>query len=238
MTWLKLTSEALYLMEGGSSKAKDEVKVDKIDADTLALDVPLDWMRASDSPGQMIIALKAGTPPSSSAISTSSWKDFYAGLDLNGSQIPRKGLSNPTLGSTLGVNQEPFGNIVQFDGLDFVQGKVSWFGGPQDDGVADDETGSLTGENLKKLPENDYYCAMRWSFSPNGTRFWANQRILVINPLNQKAVIVRAIDWGPNTSTKRILDLSPKALEDLSAETDDDLLVAFAQPNSQPVGPV
>lgn len=122
--------------------------------------------------------------------------------------------------------------------MDFVKGQVSWFGGKNDDGVTETETGSLTGEVLRQLHDLDYYCAMRWSFSPNGKSFWSNQRLLVVNPVNQKAVIVRAIDWGPNTSTKRVIDLSFKALQDLDADTDDDLLVSFATPNSQPVGPV
>lgn len=236
MSWLKLTSEALYLMEGANSTNK--VDVTKVDGDTLSLDVPLSWLRQDDAPRQMIVSLKSTTQPSSGTPTTTpTWKDTYAGLEINGSNIPRKGLSNPTLGEL-----EPFGDVVQFAGLDFVKGKVSWFGGKDDDGVTQDETGSLTGEPLRKLGEppfddkkHKYYCAMRFSFTPNGKNFWANQKILVINPINQRAIVVRAIDWGPNTSTKRVIDLSKQALDELGAETDDDLLCAFAN-NSQDFG--
>lgn len=228
MSWLKLTLDGLYLMEGENFTEKLEVTKD---GNTLSLDVPLEWLRKDDAPRQMIVSLKAVQPPNQRTTTETTWTKFYAGLELNGSRIPRKGLGNPTLEGT-----EPFGNVVQFAGLDFVKGSTSWFGGEDDDGVTPDETGTLTGEILRKLSKDDYYCAMRWSYSPNGKRFWANQRILVINPINQKAVIVRAIDWGPNTTTERIIDLSPKALKDLGADTDDDVLCAFAQPNSQPVG--
>lgn len=231
MSWLKLTSEALYLMEGANFT--DKVKVTKVDGDTLTLDVPLTWLRADGAPGQMIVSFKSTTQPIITLpITPPTWKDIYAGLEVNGSNIPHKGLSNPTLGDI-----EPFGDVVKFAGLDFVKGRVSWFGGKNDDGVTPDETGSLTGEILRGLPDNDYYCAMRFSFSPNGKKFWAGQRILVINPISQKAVVVRAIDWGPNTLTKRVIDLSKRALTDLGAETDDHLLCAFAK-NSQAVGPI
>lgn len=164
------------------------------------------------------------------------WRSFYAGLNLSGSQIPYQGLNNSKLKDTLGMLQEPLGEIVQFAGVDFVKGKVSSFGGSSAEGVSPTETASLTGEILRELSEEDFYCAMRWSFEPNGVSFWKNRRLLVINPLNQKAIIVRAIDWGPNTSTGRILDLSPKALKTLEVETDDEVICAFAKPADVSVG--
>lgn len=48
---------------------------------------------------------------------------------------------------------------------------------------------------------------------------WVNRHLLVINPINTRAVIVRAIDWGQNISTGRVLNLSPKTLTDLDATT-------------------
>jgi hypothetical protein len=234
MTWLKLTKEALCLMEG--SDCIDKVATRK-ESGTVNLSVPLNWFRNLAAPEEMIVSLGGDTPSPVVSIATPKWASFYAGLDdPSGSQIPRKGLGNPTLKTTLGVDEEPLGEVVKFEGLDFVRGKVSWFGGKKDDFVDVKKTGALTGEELRSLPENDYYCSMRWSFSPSGENFWVDRRLLVINPMNQKAVIVRAIDWGPNTSTKRILDLSPQALKDLGVETDDDLLCSFAKPDGHPVG--
>jgi hypothetical protein len=164
------------------------------------------------------------------------WRLFYAGLELNGSKIPRQGLDNPTLKSSLGILTEPLGELVQFGGFDFIKGKVSSFGGASDTGVSSTETGALTDENLKNLDDSDFYCAMRWSFSPNDKSFWADRRLLIINPINRKAIIVRAVDWGPNTSTGRTIDLSPKALSILGVDTDEEVICAFAKPNDAKIG--
>lgn len=176
---------------------------------------------------------------------------LYAGLTLEGAQIPREGVANRTLQNTLGVNPEPHGEVVQYEGLDFVEGLVSWFGGPRDTGVTASETGAITGENLRALnnPLNPdagtlqanaadyYYVAMRFDYSPQGRSFWQRARFLIVNPSNGVAVVVRAVDWGPHTRTARILDLSPQSLDDLGLETDDAALVAFA-PEGAPLGVV
>ncbi|MEB3212464.1 MAG: hypothetical protein VKL39_13985 [Leptolyngbyaceae bacterium] len=61
MAWLRLTNEKLQLLEG--SRELDRVSTEKLDDDTLALDIPLDWLRASNAPNQMIISLDP--PPDS-----------------------------------------------------------------------------------------------------------------------------------------------------------------------------
>jgi hypothetical protein len=198
------------------------------------------FFRALDSSGSVLqeieskLTVDPGSSPPPPVLAP--WRSFYAGLELNGSQIPHQGVDNPTLKDNLGVLTEPLGELIQFSGVDFIKGKTSSFGGAKDDGVSDTETGALTGEVLKQLDDEDFYCAMRWSFNPNGKSFWANRRILVINPINRKAIIVRAIDWGPNTSTGRIIDLSPKALSILDVDTDEEVICAFAKPNDAKIG--
>ena len=137
---------------------------------------------------------------------------------------------------------EPYGSLFQHEGHDYVRGRVSHFGGPNDTGVSSTETGSVTGERLRSLnaplnasastiasrPDDFYFIAMRWDYTPHGVSFWRGARILVVNPANGKKVVLRPVDWGPNTSTRRILDISPQAIKDLGAETDANLLVAFA----------
>jgi hypothetical protein len=117
--------------------------------------------------------------------------------------------------------------------------------------VTSTETGAITGERLRSLnsplsasdatiatrPEDFYFIAMRWDYTPHGRAFWEDVRILVVNPANGVRVVLRPVDWGPNTSTGRILDISPEAIEDLGATTDDELLVAFAAPDA-PLGVV
>ena len=55
MTWLKLTREQLQLFDG--PRELDSVQTEELDSDTLALDVPLNWLRADNAPTQMIISL-------------------------------------------------------------------------------------------------------------------------------------------------------------------------------------
>ena len=177
--------------------------------------------------------------------------DVYGGIDRGTAQIPRAGLANDTLRGALGVSTEPYGSIFQYEGRDYVRGLVSHFGGPSDTGVSSTETGAITGERLRSLnsplnasdatiatrPEEFYFIAMRWDYTPHGKSFWVNARILVVNPANGVKVVLRPVDWGPNTSTRRILDISPEAISDLGATTDDNLLVSFAAAGS-PLGVV
>jgi hypothetical protein len=189
-------------------------------------------------PNSWNAAWEALVTSSSSNPPGSKWQDFYNGLSLMGSEIPRKGLQNSNLASH-SLTTEPYGDVISFNSVDFVKGKASWFGGPLDQDTSEDEQAALTQELLRSIQKDVYYCAMRWSYSPNSITFWKNRRLLVLNPTNQKAVIVRAIDWGPNpVTTDRMLDLSPQALQALGADTDDNLLCAFAKPNDTTVGPL
>jgi len=185
-------------------------------------------------------------PPDASSLGA-----VWSGLTQSGSEIPRAGLHNDTMGF-LGTTTEPYGDVVADDaGRSWVRGRVSWFGGPGDTGVTSTETGAISGDTLRSLnspvdpdaatlasrPADYYYCAMRWSYAPNGRTFWAAARLVVRNPATGAAIVVRPVDWGPNTSTRRVLDLSPQALHDLGLSTDGEADVAFAVAGS-PLGPV
>jgi hypothetical protein len=172
-------------------------------------------------------------------VASNSWSTLYSGLELDGFSIPRKGLTNRTLSRTLGIDTEPFGEIIKHVDREFIKGKVSWFGGSGDRTMAPDETVALTGEVGRGLSQDDYYIAMRWDYLGRKS-FWVNRHLLIVNPADNKAVIVRAIDWGPNTSTKRVLDLSKKALDYFGVETDDELICAFSNSTNsdRQVGPV
>jgi hypothetical protein len=171
-------------------------------------------------------------------------------LSQGGAEIPRRGLANGTLSRALGVRVEPYGEVVAFDGLDLVQGRVSHFGGPNDTGVSSTETGAITGERLRSLnvplnpsaetlrarPEDFYYVAMRFDYTNVGRTFWRTARLLVVNPRTHAAVVVRPVDWGPNTRTARIVDVSPQVMADLEIDTDDLVSVSFAGAGSS-LGP-
>lgn len=182
---------------------------------------------------------------------TSAGPRFHAGLSQGGSEVPRAGLSNPTLNSALGLSVEPYGDVVSADGASWVRGRVSWFGGPLDTGIGDTETGAITGERVRLLndpvdpsaatlasrPEDYYWVAMRFSYSPNGRSFWRDARLLVQNPTTGRSIVVRPVDWGPHTRTRRIVDLSPQVISELGLVTDGEVLVAFATPGA-PLGVV
>lgn len=175
------------------------------------------------------------------------WQELYGGLDQDGSSIPRKGLPNPTLRSTLGIAVEPYGDTVVVSGKALVDGTVSWFGGPADRGDSSVGLGAITGERVSELndpvnpteailaarPEDYYFCAMRFAYRPNGVAFWAAARLLVVNPRTGAAVVVRPVDWGPHTFTRRLIDLSPQSLADLGLTTDEHAFVSFATPGTE-----
>ena len=77
-------------------------------------------------------------------------------------------------------------------------------------------------------PADVYFIAMRGDYTPHGRNFWRDARLLVVNPANGMKVVLRPVDWGPNTSTGRVLDISPRAKGYLGATTDDDLLDSYA----------
>ena len=180
-----------------------------------------------------------------------SWQSVHAGIDLDGSWIPHTGIVNGTLRRTLGIGTEPYGSVVTLDDRELIEGRISWFGGPNDHGVGPSERCAISGEVARRLnspvsassdtiasrPGDFYYAAMRVDYSPNGRSWWAGARLLVVNPATGAAIVVRPADWGPHTRTHRIIDLSPQSLRDLDLDTDDEVWVAFALPDT-PLGPV
>ena len=179
------------------------------------------------------------------------WRGAYQGLTLDGASIPHAGMMNPSIPPEFKVEREPLGDSALYEGKSFVAGRVSWFGGKSDRGVRADETGAITGELLRRLgstppprdagperrPENYYYAAMRFAYHPQPREWWKDVRLLVMNPANGRAVVVRPVDWGPAPATGRILDLSPTALQALGLRTDGTAIVAFAV-RGFPLGPV
>lgn len=161
------------------------------------------------------------------------------------------GSSTPTLGTASGRTTIPGG--PKFTGvLPANSGKISWFGGPQ--GGAYGNMG-LTGES-GITPNDPWYCAMRFPYSGyvNGRvtsmgtpaevaaamAWWKNRKILVVNSANQKAVVVRAADWGPGgvaSADARVIDVSKQCLSALGATTDTVVQILFAADNAT-LGPV
>jgi hypothetical protein len=133
--------------------------------------------------------------------------------------------------------------------LPALSGKVGVFGGPKDRGIKPEDKLALptgrhfTFERVRSLNPKSFYCAMRWDYHVlgksigEGQRWWANKKLLVTNPANGSAVVVRAVDFGPPESTGLAIAVSPGAADALGVNVGDDVEIAFADPR-MPTGAV
>lgn len=133
--------------------------------------------------------------------------------------------------------------------LTATHGKTGVFGGPRDRGIKPDDKLALpTGphgvyERIRSLNPKSFYCAMRWNYhvehlTPEEVkRWWANKKLIVTNPKNGSAVIVRAVDYGPHEKTGLDISISPGAAKALGVELGDEVDIALADPKS-PLGPI
>lgn len=127
-----------------------------------------------------------------------------------------------------------------------ASGAVSWFGGPDDDGVSVSEglafisdimqaphlflpyqpegtTGLARRLNAKAV----HYLACRWDYEQTPRELLREEVALVRNLKTGMALTAFPADWGPNEATGRIADLSPALMQDLDLVTDDEVEVLF-----------
>ena len=155
--------------------------------------------------------------------------------------------ANPAVPASAAADGGP--GVLENAHLPATHGKVGIFGGPKDRGVKPDDKLALpTGrhfvyERVRTLKPETFYCAMRWDYhllhkSPEeGKRWWANKKLLVTNSKSGKAVVVRAVDYGPHENTGLDIGISPGAAEALDVEVGDEVDIAFADQKA-PQGPV
>jgi hypothetical protein len=127
-----------------------------------------------------------------------------------------------------------------------ARGKVSWFGGPDDQGVSPseglafiydvddkphlflDEQPSGTTGLARRLDPEQHYIAMRWDYDQfPKDRLAGNEVAMVRAPDTGRQFIAHPADWGPHSDTARIADISPKLMEDLGIKTDDEVEVVY-----------
>jgi N-acetylmuramoyl-L-alanine amidase len=125
-----------------------------------------------------------------------------------------------------------------------LNGKVSYFGGPDDTGVAPDEglafiTELDTAPHLflpyqpadttglaRRLNPHIHYVACRWDYNITPPDMLLSKAALVRVPAGIELTAFPA-DWGPHPDTGRIADLSPGLMDDLGLQTDDEVEVIF-----------
>ena len=127
-------------------------------------------------------------------------------------------------------------------------GPCSYFGGPEDNGVSDDEglaflsdvqqapqlflpegTPGTDGMGLaRRLNPFVHYVACRWDYSITPKSMLAEgARAMVRGTATGREALAFPADWGPHESTGRVADLSPGLCEVLGVETDDEVEVIY-----------
>jgi N-acetylmuramoyl-L-alanine amidase len=131
-----------------------------------------------------------------------------------------------------------------------LQGKCSWFGGPNDTGVTasedlafwedwddvvDDQAEELflpqqppgTSGLARRLNPENFYIACRWDYGVYPKTYLAGKHKALIRAENGRQFLARPADWGPNENTGRICDLSPGLMNALGLTTDDTVIVIY-----------
>lgn len=128
-----------------------------------------------------------------------------------------------------------------------VEGKVSWFGGPNDQGVAPDEELAFiydvsdapylflpeqppgTSGLARRLNPQMPYVACRWDYdNPDQTREMLLRHVAVVYaPATGRGYFAAPADWGPHEDTGRVADISSGLMDALGIQTDDTVIVMF-----------
>ena len=147
-------------------------------------------------------------------------------------------------------------------------GPMSTFGGPTDTGMAPDEDLALydasnaakisafllsadaasqqagvaiTGLG-RRLDPTKFYVAYRWDYTKTSKAFLRTVGVHLTNPKTGKTINCLPVDWGPNSRTGRVCDMSPGAAAALGLQTDDTVTItiplpAISQPATQAATP-
>jgi hypothetical protein len=126
-----------------------------------------------------------------------------------------------------------------------VRGRCSWFGGPDDEGVASDEPLAFiyavldaphlflpyqpegTSGLARRLNPNVHYIALRWDYEITPRDMLLSERAIVRAPGTGRTLKAFPADWGPHVDTGRVADISPGLMDDLGISTDDEIEVRF-----------
>jgi hypothetical protein len=124
-------------------------------------------------------------------------------------------------------------------------GPCSEFGGPEDEGVSEDEGLAFiqsvddapqlflpyqpkgTTGLARRLNPFIHYVACRWDYDETPKESLLDAVALVRATKTGIALKAFPADWGPHEKTGRVADLSPGLLDDLGLETDDEVEVIF-----------
>jgi len=128
-------------------------------------------------------------------------------------------------------------------------GKVSWFGGPDDDGVSPSEGLAFIYEVddaphlflpyqpvdttglARRLNPHIHYIALRFDYDEHPKNTLLDKKAMVRSLATGMALTAFPADWGPHEDTGRLADISPGLMTDLGITTDDEVEVIFPYEN-------
>lgn len=126
-----------------------------------------------------------------------------------------------------------------------LRGKCSWFGGPDDQGVAPDEGLAFiydyddapelfldqqppgTTGLARRLDPATFYIATRWDYDETSKSELLDVTVAVRAIRTGRMALAKPADWGPHQDTGRIADISPGLMDELGIETDDEVEIVF-----------
>jgi hypothetical protein len=133
-----------------------------------------------------------------------------------------------------------------------LTGKVSWFGGPLDTGVAPGEPLAFVYDVVeaphlflpfqppgttglaRRLNPFVHYIACRWDYDETPRDMLLSEVALVFAAKTGIALRAFPADWGPHQDTGRVADISSGLMEDLGITTDDVVEVSFPYRKARP----
>lgn len=137
-----------------------------------------------------------------------------------------------------------------------LYGKVSWFGGPDDEGVSpseglafiyevdmaphlflDYQPAGTTGL-ARRLDPDVHYIACRWDYDETSKDELLNIKVLVKAPKTGRRFLAYPADWGPHEDTDRVADISPGLMDALGITTDDEVEVVFPFKRNYPISEI
>jgi N-acetylmuramoyl-L-alanine amidase len=132
------------------------------------------------------------------------------------------------------------------DALFYARGRCSFFGGPDDDGVSEDEglafiydaddaphlflpeqPPGTSGLARRLDADRVYYVACRWDYQSTGKGLLADHRYKALVKAKGKQFYAYPADWGPHEDTGRVADLSPALMDALGLITDDECEIIY-----------
>jgi N-acetylmuramoyl-L-alanine amidase len=141
------------------------------------------------------------------------------------------------------------------EGLFQVAGRCSWFGGPNDTGVAPDEGLAFiysydqapqlflpqqppgTTGLARRLDPDVFYVACRWDYSTTPKDMLADPETKALVRAGDREFLAWPADWGPNQNTGRVADLSPGLMAALGITTDDAVEIVYPAAAPVPIPP-